>query len=178
MAGPREYKRMKTTVRFGVAQIPCTPYIGRNKLNIKTAIDWAAENDVDYLVTPEASLSGYSTNFSIDSVQLADALIEIETYAASKQVGLCLGTLWLENSVSGDKKHNVKRNQIRYYSKNGTYLGATNKSVLTPLDLEIGIVPNRILIGILLPIENKVIPAAGLICADLYGHSSDNGGLP
>jgi predicted amidohydrolase len=169
---------MNATVRFGVAQIPCTPYIGRNKVNIKTAIDWAAKHDVDYLVTPEASLSGYSTSFSMNFTQIMDALTEIEAYAVSKQVGLCLGTLWLEDSVDGDKKHSVKRNQIRYYSKNGTYLGATNKSVLTPLDLEIGIEANRLLIGVLLPIGNKVIPAAGVICADLYGHSSDNGGLP
>jgi predicted amidohydrolase len=170
---------MKTTVRFGGAQIPCTPFIRRNVITIKAAIDWAAENNIDYLVTPEASLSGYSVNFNAELDVLASSLAEIEKYAAEKQVGLCLGTLWVENGPPGDELKLVKRNQIRYYAKNGRYLGATNKSVLTPLDNAIGVVKSEILTGIVMPVEgNKIIPVAGLICADLYGHQSNEGGLP
>ena len=169
---------MENTIRIGGAQIPCTPYIQRNVATIKAAIDWAAENKVDYLVTPEASLSGYTVNFDKEVLVLIEALKEVELYAAKKQVGLCLGTLWVEHGVADDKQEFVKRNQIRYYSKDGVFVGATNKSVLTPLDLEIGIVKSEILAGIVVPFGEKFIPTAGLICADLYGHISNEGGLP
>jgi predicted amidohydrolase len=169
---------MNTTIRFAGAQIPVTPFVRRNTITIKSAIDWAAENNVDYLVTPEASLSGYSINFDAELQSLVDSLAEIEKYAAEKQVGLCLGTLWIEHELYNNKPHPVKRNQIRYYEKNGRFLGTTNKMVLTPLDNKINIVKGEILTGIVLPIGDKFIPAAGLICADLYGHNSNEGGLP
>lgn len=169
---------MTHTTRLGGAQIPCTPYIGKNIDTIKKAIDWAADNKVDYLVTPEASLSGYQVGFDKDRDTLTNALAEIETYAAEKKVGLCLGTLWVENGPPGNEDQRVKRNQIRYYSKDGQYVGATNKSVLTPLDIEIGMTKSDILTGIVMPLGDDFIPAAGLICADLYGHSSNEGGMP
>jgi predicted amidohydrolase len=166
------------TIRFGVAQIPVTPFQQRNIETIKKAIDWAAENKVDYLVTPEASLSGYSTSYYRDLEFLNSGLHEIEMYAISKNVGLCLGTLWVEYNEPGHEQKLVKRNQIRFYTKEGRFLGSTNKQVLTPLDLEIGIVKGEGLAGVLIPFEDKVIPVAGLICADLYGHLSNYGGLP
>ena len=170
---------MKLTIRFAGAQIPVTPYIRRNVSTIKAAIDWAADNNVDYLVTPEASLSGYNTQFDKEILVLAESLKEIETYAAEKQIGICLGTLWIETGPPGEKVQFVKRNQVRYYSKtNGKLVGVTNKSVLTPLDNDIGIEKSDILTGIVLPFEDKFVPTAGLICADLYGHQSNDGGLP
>ena len=169
---------MKTSIRFGGAQIPVTPSQQKNVKSIKKAIDWAAEHNVDYLVTPEASLSGYSTSYYMDLQFLETNLREIESYAASKKVGLCLGTLWVEVDKEGDKKLLVKRNQIRFYTPEGKFLGAINKQVLTPFDLEIGIIKGEGLEGALIPIDDKFIPTAGLICADLYGHASNEGGLP
>ena len=160
------------TIRFAGAQIPCTPYIALNTQTIKNAIDWAADNNVNYLVTPEASLSGYTASITNEVQLLTLALREIESYAAKKQIGLCLGTLWIEDQ-------STIRNQIRYYAKDGRYLGATNKTVLTPLDIQIGVVPSDKLIGIVIPCDSKIIPTAGLICADLYGlQNSNTGGLP
>jgi predicted amidohydrolase len=167
---------MSKTIRFGGAQIPCTPYIKKNIITIKKAIDWAAENNVDYLVTPEASLSGYYVNFTKDIIALTSALREIEDYAKEKQIGLCLGTLWTETN---QYKEMIRRNQIRYYDKNGRFVGATDKMVLTPLDVDIGIVAGGPqLTGIALSIGNDIIPIGGLVCADLYGHYSKEGGLP
>lgn len=165
---------MSETVRFAGAQIPVTPFIKRNVETLKTAINWAANNNVDYLVTPEAALSGYSVDFDINDKLLESALLEIEMYAASKNVGICLGTLWQE--AYGNER--VKRNQIRYYSKDGRLSGITNKTVLTPLDISLGIVRSYELAGILLPIKDKFIPVGGIICADLYGVHTHNGGLP
>ena len=137
----------------------------RNTDTIKKAIDWAAENRVDYLVTPEASLSGYA-NFIKELATVKTCLKEIEEYAASKQVGLCLGTLWVDYDIK--EKRTIKRNQIRYYTKDGNYIGHNNKMVLTPYDIELGIESNYMLNGIPLPVAGKVLPSAGLICADLY----------
>ena len=169
---------MKSNIRFGGAQIPVTPFQQKNIKAIKKAIDWASENDVDYLVTPEASLSGYSTSYYMDLQFLEAGLREIELYAASKQVGLCLGTLWVELDEENNEKILVKRNQIRFYTPEGRFLGAVDKQVLTPFDLEIGIVKGEGLAGALIPVNDGVIPTVGLICADLYGHSSNEGGLP
>jgi predicted amidohydrolase len=169
---------MKTNIRFGGAQIPVTPFQRKNVKTIKKAIDWAAENKVDYLVTPEASLSGYSASYYMDLTFLEAGLREIESYAAEKKVGLCLGTLWVEIDETTNNKTLVKRNQIRFYTPEGRYLGAVDKQVLTPFDLEIGIVKGEGLSGALIPVDNRVIPTVGLICADLYGHSSNEGGLP
>jgi len=162
---------MINTIRFGGAQIPVTPFIKKNVLALKKAIDWGSENNVDYLVTPEAALSGYAINFDNDIGELVAGLTEIEKYAASKQVGLCLGTLWLEQD-------NTRRNQIRYYTSQGKFISATNKMVLTPWDNQLGITQGEILKGIVIPFHDEIIPAAGLICADLYGHASNEGGLP
>jgi predicted amidohydrolase len=166
---------MKKTMRFGGAQMPVTPFQETNITAIKTAIDWAADNNVDYLITPEASLSGYAVNYCERPELLEAGLKEIQLHAASKQVGLCLGTLWLEQQ---DHNIPVKRNQIRFYTPQGQFLGTVDKHVLTPLDLEIGIVSSDGLSGVLIPVDDRVIPTVGLICADLYGHMSLQGGLP
>lgn len=165
-------------IRIGGAQFPVTPFVNLNTRTIKAAIDWAAENKVDYLLTPEASLSGYSSFFKQVPSVLIEKLSEVEKYAAEKRVGLCLGTLWLENGPP-DKEHiKIPRNQIRFYSKEGNFVGATNKTVCTPLDDQLGIKRQDIITGNLLPFENGVIPAGGLICADLFGFAHHNGGLP
>lgn len=158
--------------RLAGAQIPVRKTVTENLITLKAAIDWAAENKVDFLVTPEASLSGYVKDFDT-SQDLVGALTEIEKYTAYKGVGLCLGTLWTEDE--GTKK--VKRNQIRYYDKQGQLAGITNKTLLAPEDYEIGIEPNTRPNGIYLPLMHDdgtetEITSAGFICKDLYGRAN------
>jgi len=171
---------MKKTIRFGGAQIPVTPSIQANTDTIKQAIDWASENQVDYLVTPEVSLSGYSIDcLSKNLPDLILALSEIENYAKEKTVGLCLGTLWQEIYKSGaGETHTVNKNQIRYYTQDGMYLGASAKTVMTELETAADIAPDVTLVGITLPFQDTIIPTAGLICADIYGWGGAKGGLP
>lgn len=156
-------------LRFGGAQIPCTPDIDKNVETIKKSIDWAAENNVEYLVTPEASLSGYTAHFADDLDKLKKALTDIEKYASDKRVGLCLGTLWVENE--DDKP--VKRNQIRFYNKYGFLIGCTNKTMITPYDFDIGIKPNEYFNSTYLEFEDdgnkSFLHVVGFICMDLYG---------
>ena len=162
---------MKKTVRFAGAQLACTPYVQANVLEIRKAIDWAADNNVDYLVTPEAALSGYTANFSSKFNRIKDALTEIEQYAASKQVGLCLGTIWDEQEHQGI----VRRNQIRFYSKTGIFLGAINKHYTIEYDCGIGVKsdPRKWLIP--LPAYDKIIPIGAVICVDMYGVDGEPG---
>ena len=56
---------MSNTVRFAGAQIPVTQDLDKNEASIIKAIDWAAENNCDWLLTPEGSLSGYFPNFDL-----------------------------------------------------------------------------------------------------------------
>ena len=159
---------MTDIVRFGGAQIPYSSSIDANLITLKKAIDWAAENDVEYLVTPEAALSGYSDDFNDNPAKLADALAEIELYAIKKHVGLCLGTLWNEIEFNG----NIKRNQIRYYKNDGKFLGITNKNITIEQDARMGIVNDHRILGMILPVgptSEQVILAGGLICVDLFG---------
>jgi len=152
-------------IRFGGAQIPVTSSIKQNIKTLKQAIDWAAENKVDYLVTPEGSLSGYNPDVPFDDSILRSALPEIEQYASRKQVGLCLGTLWNEGATSDS----VLRNQVRYYTNNGSLIGVTNKTTCTPVEKSLGVVSGHCWDVINLPMGDIEVPVSSLICADIYG---------
>ena len=154
-------------VRFAGAQLPCSNILENNIKTIKAAIDWAVENQVDYLITPEGSLSGYIENFDVP--ELVDALTEIEQYATNK-VGLCLGTLWVENENGID----VKRNQIRFYTKSGALIQAIDKTIITPYDSTIGIIAsndNSVVPFLDQQLDNHDMPllAGAFICNDFYG---------
>lgn len=121
---------MSNTVRFAGAQIPVTQDLNKNKDSILKAIDWAAENNCDWLLTPEGSLSGYFPNFDIvlenGMPDLAKAAYEVISYANKKGMGIALGTLWVDIEHRGS----IRKNQIRYYDKQGELLGATNKQYI------------------------------------------------
>ena len=69
-------------MRFAGAQMPCTPNVEANVKEIKKAIDYAVDNECDFLVTPEGSLSGYDhTSFTAngfygDANQVRDMILE------------------------------------------------------------------------------------------------------
>jgi predicted amidohydrolase len=122
-----------SVVRFAGAQVAVTHDVSKNVETLKRAIDWAGENEVDYLVTPEGALSGYNTNFADSEEQVTNlhsAEREIVNYAASKHVGLCLGTFWVEDELIGK----IKRNQARYYDQTGEHRGSYNKIMTIPGD--------------------------------------------
>lgn len=105
---------MKKTVRVAGAQIPVSTDIQFNKKEIIKALDWAKENEVDHLLTPEASLSGYKPESLLNNKdQLEEALKEIEDHIASKNMDILfhLGTLFIEPERQG----NLNRNQVRHY---------------------------------------------------------------
>ncbi len=177
-------------MRFAGAQMPCTPNVADNVKEIKKAIDYAVDNECDFLVTPEGSLSGYDhTSFTANgfygdanqvrdmilesfdkmfTTELEQGLKEVEDYAKNK-VGLCLGTAWKEQERFGT----IGRNQIRFYSKDGQFRGATNKSLcVSPSDLSY--LENDINVSgvecMKLGSNDVSFNVVGLICNDLWGH--------
>jgi predicted amidohydrolase len=159
----------KNSIRFAGAQIPCTSDVSKNVTTIKKAIDWAVDNQVDYLLTPEGSLSGYCKGF--DTPELIQGLTEVEQYAANK-VALCLGTMWVEKEGE-NFEFDVKRNQIRFYNKDGTFNTAIDKTIVTPLDGELGIIASCQ--SFLVPLPDHAnkdgypLAAGAFICNDFYG---------
>lgn len=163
---------MKDTIRFGGAQIPVTTSLDRNVETLKAAIDWAAENNVDYLVTPEGSLSGYFPDFdsrdgrTFKDVQ--DAMEKVVTHAAGKEVGLCIGTMWieLEHPAAGFGWER-RENQIRYYSKSGVIQGTSSKMYVIPEYDQT--VPCEQLQNVTLEAGEHNFLALGLLCNDFWG---------
>lgn len=80
----------------GGCQIPVTLDIQRNLIEIKKAIDWAADNGVDIMSTPECSLSGYlwKPDNDVDPriLEISNAITELAEYSITKKVDLVLGT--------------------------------------------------------------------------------------
>ena len=113
---------MKT--RIAGAQIPVGSDIEQNKKEIFKALDWAKENSVEHLLTPEGSLSGYCTDWKRKLPQLFESLKEVEDYQKECGVGLHLGTNFQEREDRGD----IFKNQIRHYNNKGHFQGATNKT--------------------------------------------------
>jgi predicted amidohydrolase len=162
---------MRSNIRFGGAQIPCTDNLEQNVEILKNAISWAAENSVDYLITPEGSLTGYFPGFdskgdrTIEKIYLA--LDDVVLHSKANQVGLCLGTMWADN-VFGEY---IKENQIRFYNKNGKFLGKVNKTYTIPEYDQT--VPNDHIDNVLLDFNDDNFSVLGLICNDFWGGPPD-----
>src|ERR1041385_1575330 len=100
--------------------MPVQSNIDSNMRNILSAIDHAAEANVEILLTPEGSVSGYTHIFDPSAVK--DAVAQITSHARSKRIGLALGTCFIEAD-------NNCYNQIRFYRPDGTYLGFHSKTL-------------------------------------------------
>ena len=95
--------------------------IRKNKEQILEAITQAAGEGASFLVTPEGSLSGYTSNFSQE--ELSGALEEVRAAAKKMKIGLMLGTCFKE-VIKGKE---LCFNQVRVYTPEGQSLGAYSK---------------------------------------------------
>ncbi len=107
-------------IRIAAAQIPVTEDIDANIAFIERAIDFAARERAEILLTPEGSLSGYTHLF--DQTRVEAGLRQVTTRARLAQVGLALGTCFVE----ADGKC---YNQVRFYRPDGKYLGFHSKTL-------------------------------------------------
>jgi predicted amidohydrolase len=108
-------------IRVAGAQIGVTRDISANVAAIERAIAYAALVRADILLTPEGSLSGYTHDF--DQVAVAEALRFVTGAAAIAQVGLALGTCFVE------PEDGRCYNQVRFYRADGAYLGFHSKTL-------------------------------------------------
>ena len=95
--------------------------ISLNLKQIVEGIKKAAGEGAQFLVTPEGSLSGYTSNF--DQEKLTEALEVIRAEASKMKVGLMLGTCYKE-VISGQE---FCYNQVRVYAPNGHFLDEYSK---------------------------------------------------
>jgi predicted amidohydrolase len=95
--------------------------LNANLQNILEGIRKASGAGASFLVTPEGSLSGYTSEF--DQGELAYALEKIRAEAVRMKVGLMLGTCYKE-TVKGKE---FCFNQVRVYAPEGEFLGAYSK---------------------------------------------------
>jgi predicted amidohydrolase len=149
-------------VRVAGAQIPVTRDVESNLSALRRAVDYAAGQRADVLLTPEGSLSGYTPRFDPGAVQIG--LDKVTAWAREAGVGLALGTCFLESD-------GLCYNQLRFYQRDGTYLGYHGKTLRCgtwdePPQGEIndyGLAPLR-------TFELDGVRVGGLICNDLWAN--------
>lgn len=158
-------------IKIAGAQIPCGTNIQANKREILKAIDWAKENGVDHLLTPEGALSGYLCGWEQKIDEIKDALKEIEEHLSDCNFCLHLGTNFEEPEFIGKA---VNRNEIRHYDREGLISAVTYKtfvlndkeSVLGRQDYD----PISVINLIEPSQETPYVPqATGMICNDMWG---------
>ena len=108
-------------LRVAVAQIPVVTDIGANIETISRAIDRAAAQKADVLLTPEGSLSGYTHKFDQSRVQAG--LIKLLAKAKAADLALVLGTCFIEPDDG------LCYNQVRFYDADGKFLGFHSKTL-------------------------------------------------
>ena len=104
-------------LRIAGAQIAVTDDVAANEQRILRAIEQAAADRADFLLTPEGSLSGYRSDFA--RVEVAEATDRVARAARDAGVGLALGTCYKEIEGGAERCYN----QVRIYSPQGDYLG-------------------------------------------------------
>ena len=151
-----------TKMRITLAQIPVLNDVGKNLSELKEAVLVASNDKADILLTPEGSLSGYTSKFNKQEVK--DALAEVTAFASHHNVGLALGTCFYEDDW-------VCYDELRFYLPTGEYLGCHTKTLLCGnLDEppvgeinEYGVMPLRVF-------DYMGIKIGGLVCNDMWAN--------
>ena len=95
--------------------------VSENEAKISAGLRRAANDEADWMLTPEGSLSGYTADFDRREVEAAAA--RLAEQAKDLQVGLALGTCYKE--VECEKEYCY--NQVRLHAPQGDYLGCHGK---------------------------------------------------
>ncbi len=107
-------------LRVACAQIPVVKSVKANFEAINRAVEFAIGEKADILLTPEGSLSGYTHEFSKEET---DDFLKILLHNVEGKLGLALGTCYVEED-------SCCYNQIRFYDKDGQFLGFHSKTLL------------------------------------------------
>lgn len=150
-------------LRVAGAQMCVTHDVGINLTTLLRAIDFAAAERAQVLLTPEGSLSGYTPHFDLASV--AEALRIVTSRAREAGVGLALGTCFIE---PGD---GLCYDQVRFYDAGGRYLGFHTKiltcgTLTDPPEGEI----NDYALAPLRTFQLGGLTVGGLVCNDMWAN--------
>jgi predicted amidohydrolase len=161
--GLGQVKEEEVEIRVAGAQLAVTLDVASNVAAIVRAIDYAAGEEADILLTPEGSLSGYTHQFDPQEVQEGLRLVLEAARAAG--VGLALGTCFVEADDG------QCYNQIRFYGPRGTFLGCHTKTlrcgtVTGPPEGEI----DHYAVRPLRTYTFKGVQIGALICNDLWAN--------
>jgi predicted amidohydrolase len=158
----KDGQKAKKSLRVTAAQIVVSENIEANVETIKKAIDKAIAEKSDILLTPEGSLSGYRHIF--DQGKVDEGLREIVEKASKGKLALALGTCFVED----DGKC---YNQIRFYNKQGEFLGFHSKTLLTgSWDDEPKGEINHYSVRPMKTFEICGVRVGGLICNDMWAN--------
>lgn len=102
-------------------QMNVSKSIAENELTIIQHLNSLKDKNVDILITPEGSLSGYNSEFN--GQELKASLARVVGVAKRLNVGLILGTCY-KDSIDGKE---YCYNQARVYLPDGTFSGAYSK---------------------------------------------------
>ncbi len=150
-------------IRVAGYQMALGKDVESNAQKIIEAIDRAAEEKAEILLTPEGSLSGYTHKFDVPAVE--KALERVTRHAREAGVGLALGTCFRE-------RDGKCYNQIRFYRPDGQYLGFHSKTLCCGNMKE----PSEGEVTNYAVSELRVFPwaegltIAGLICNDMWAN--------
>ena len=150
------------SLKVMAAQIPVVDDISANVRTLEAALDAARDENVDILLTPEGSVSGYTHLF--DKAQTEAALDHITAIAKQRGIGLALGTCY-------EEADGLRRNELRFYDKSGRYLGCHTKTLLCVdlADLSQGEL-NHFHTDPLRTFDFHGVTVGGLICNDLWAN--------
>lgn len=150
-------------LRIAGAQTIVTNDVAANEQRLLRAIQQAVEDEADFLLTPEGSLSGYRAAF--ERVAVAEATERVAAAAREAGVGLALGTCYKE--LEDDVEHCY--NQVRIYTPEGEYLGYHAKILrCSRLDYPGTGEMRSYVEGTLRTFEYNDIRFGALICNDLW----------
>lgn len=116
-----QVKEGKKSIILAGLQMTVSQDIKNNQEQIIAGLREASREGASFLVSPEGSLSGYTSNFNQTEVALALDVIKAE--AAKLNIGLMLGTCFKELRQGKE----FCFNQVRVYTPEGHFLGAYSK---------------------------------------------------
>ena len=150
-------------IRVAGAQMCVTNNIKANLETIMRAVDFAAAEKAQVLLTPEGSLSGYTPHF--DQAAVDDALHIILEKAKAAGISLALGTCFVE------PEDRLCYDQVRFYEAGGAYLGFHTKiltcgTLADPPQGEI----NDYALKPLRTFQLAGLTVGGLVCNDMWAN--------
>jgi predicted amidohydrolase len=151
-------------IRVAGAQLPVInndPAL--NASSIERAVDYAADQKADILLTPEGMLSGYDYGMGFSFAQIREALKDLALKAKSMNLGLAVGTIFEED----DGK---RYNQLRFYGKNGEFIGFHSKILnCNPVDADEPLGELRYCASSPLRVfDFEGVTIGGLLCNDMW----------